>query len=65
MNKFVYVFSNKAKELMLSRGYELLKEDDLLRRYAFVNKQGDESVATFSVLDDAGLIYVQTDVLTF
>lgn len=57
-NYFIYVFTREARDVLLTRGYALLKSDEQGGRYVFVNRLND----TFSC---GGISYVLGDTLTF
>lgn len=58
MEKFIYVFSLDDKETLLTKGYNLLKSDELNHIYIFENK----SDFCFS---ENNMKFVYSDVLTF
>ena len=58
MNNFIYVFSKDARDILLARGYTLLKSDEARGMYVFAN----EMMQTFS---DSGFRFVLSDKLTF
>lgn len=58
MNGFVYVFSDKGRDILLDREYELLKSDELNHIYVFVNKDKQNFACD-------GVPYVLSDTLTF
>ena len=58
MQKFIYVFDEQARDLLLARGFLLLGTDPERKRYVFVNQQEE----TFA-LD--GIQCVQSSCLTF
>lgn len=58
MNCFIYVFTREARDVLLARGYQLLKSDERNSRYVFVNRLGE----TFSC---EGISYILGDTLTF
>lgn len=38
MNNFIYVFTKDARDILLERGYTLLKQDEARGVYVFVNE---------------------------
>lgn len=58
MDRFIYVFSDEARDMLLNRQYELLKSDESSHIYAFVNKN-DQNFAC------DGVPYALSDTLTF
>lgn len=58
MNNFIYVFSKDARDILLTRGYTLLKSDEAREMYVFAN----EMTKTFS---DSEFRFVLSDKLTF
>lgn len=58
MSEFVYVFSSKERDILLSEGYQLLKSDEAKHLYIFLNKDKQN----FSC---DGVQYVLSNTLTF
>ena len=58
MNKFIYAFGDKARDVFLSHDYHLLKSDNQNKIYVFENKT--EQCITFSNID-----FTLSDTLTF
>jgi hypothetical protein len=58
MQKFIYVFDDKARDTLLGMGYELLKNDGNKKMYVFVNKEPSD-------LRYACVEHALSDTLTF
>lgn len=57
-NGFIYVFSDKERDVLLSQQYKLLKSDKANHIYVFVNKD-DKNFAC------DGVSYITSNTLTF
>lgn len=57
-SKFIYVFGEKARDVLLINGYKLLKNDTKNNIYVFENKS--EMKLSFEKMD-----YALSDTLTF
>lgn len=62
MEKFLYVFSESARDKLLSANYTLLKSDEQNEIFVFVNK-ADISFALTDVLADTS--FIRSNTLTF
>lgn len=58
LNKFIYVFGEEAKEMLLAKKYTLLKSDIKNNIYVFENKPEQ----CFDVKD---IVYTLSDILTY
>lgn len=58
MSKFIYVFSEEGKDVLLSRGFELIKANEQKKIYVFLNSERKDFVF-------ARIPYVFSDTLTF
>lgn len=58
MNKFIYVFNEDAKEMLLAKKYTLLKSDTRNNIYVFENKPEQH-------FDFKDMVYTFSDVLTY
>lgn len=58
MTGFIYIFSDKGRDILLARRYELLKSDESKHIYVFVNKD-DQNFAC------DGVPYALSNTLTF
>lgn len=58
MKKFIYAFSESDRDTLLSRGYTLMKEDNIKKIYVFKNKDD----LCFSARDGT---FALSDTLTF
>lgn len=58
MDKFIYVFTDENKQLLLSQGYTLLKSDIEREMYVFENKE----TLNFSLSQSD---YICSNILTF
>lgn len=59
--KFIYVFSRKDADTLLTLGYSLMREDEKQDIYIFLAK--DPSAQTFSL--DTDMQYCMSDTLMF
>ena len=57
-HKFIYVFDNESRDLLMSKGYSMVKQDIVKNIYVFINKP--EFNLSFEKTK-----YVMSDVLTF
>ena len=57
-HKFIYVFDNESRDLLMSKGYSMVKQDIVKNIYVFINKP--EFNLSFEKTN-----YVMSDVLTF
>ena len=58
MSKFVYVFTISARDMLLQKGYRLLKSDDTNNVFIFAN--------TDKLMSDLnGVIHLESDTLSF
>ena len=57
IGKFIYIFDEKSKDKLLSKGYELFSSDEKKHVYMFLNKEGME-------FSDAGITYVISNQMT-
>lgn len=62
MEKFIYVFSDKDKDMLLSMGFELIQEDSNNGIYIFENDLANVDLV-FSEIED--LKYTLSDTLRF
>lgn len=60
-NKFIYVFSKDARDKMLHKGFNLLKNDELGLIFVF----DSESNSKYSISDLDDVSYILSDTLTF
>lgn len=58
MDKFVYVFDKHARDILLSRGYTLMKSDDQKCMYIFINNGNMH-------FSDGEMVFALSDTLTF
>lgn len=58
MSKFIYVFSEDARDNLARQGFKLLKSDDKSGIYIFENRQS----LSFALSDAS---YLESDTLTF
>lgn len=58
MGRFLYVFSEDARDKLLSRKFEMIKEDNQNNIFIFLN----QSDLVFSVND---ISYIESNTLTF
>lgn len=58
MAKFIYVFTVNARDLLLKKGYQLLKSDDANNIFIFANSDR-------MAFDLTGVIHLASDTLTF
>lgn len=58
MDKFIYVFTDENKQLLLAQGYTLLKSDIEREMYVFENKE----TLNFSLSESD---YICSNILTF
>ena len=61
MNKFIYVFDQDARDVLLSAGYQLLKSDEQQNIFVFQNKEAH----TFTANRVGDFAFVLSDTLTF
>ena len=57
--KFIYVMDKKAKKVLLSKGYKLLKVDEENSIWCFENQESEDMEF------DLGVPHVLSDILTF
>lgn len=62
MDKFIYVFTDDDRDILISRGYHLLRSDEAGHKYIFDSGELDDAVACFSLRD---IDCVETNVLIF
>lgn len=55
--KFAYVYNEKARDILLMRGYQLLKSDERNHIYVFANDR--------AVFDNSDVSVLFSDTLTF
>lgn len=60
MGKFIYVFNEEAKEILLKSGYKLLKSDELAGTFVFVSP--DKDAMKFAL---ENVSYISSDILSF
>lgn len=60
MGRFLYVFSEDARDKLLSRKFEMIKEDKRNNIFIFLNQISDD--LAFSVND---ISYIESNTLTF
>lgn len=58
MEKFIYVFSEEERNILLSMQYELLKSDSARHIYVFINNDSQKIACD-------GVRYALSDTLTF
>lgn len=58
MSKFVYVFTISARDMLLKKGYRLLKSDDANNIFIFANTDKMS-------FDMKGVIHLESDTLSF